>query len=749
MEVIMEYIRECDRQYILGKYHKLDEPFDPFKRLFYRNDERFDPSTGMAVADIIEGIWAQDKTIEHLPHSIRKSRAFAYVLENTRIGCDARDRFPHINAMDRPLNATLINMWRQEVIRDIIPDIEKRRRYLEKSGIATIWLDFDHIVPNWDRVFALGFPGLLEESENARKELECDHTLSEEEKAFYDSIVIAYQGIFTILERLSALANETPGCKRMADALGNLSHRAPQSFYEALMLDYMLFILCEHIEGIQVRSLSNFDRHFYPYYEADLKKGVSKEELCTDLAHFFMQFTAIGNYWNQPVYLGGCKADGTTEINPLSYVFLDVYDTLGIYNPKIQIKTAPNMPKAFLCKALDMIRRGNNCIVFVSDPHIRRAIMNVGGTEEEARTCVVKGCYEFGVNESAGTGANYVNLMKPMEYCLHEGCDGITGEKCALDSPKVEEYKSFEQFYAEYKRQLLFIVDEIMTVADSMDDYLEYINPQPVMSSTFVSCIEKGRDLMGGGAKRNGSGMGIGYLADAADSLTLINKYVFEKKQITLRELVTALDANFEGYEQLRLRLLNDREKYGNNKDFPDRIAAEIVEFLASYIVGKPNSRHRGGKWGLGFHVARMSYVQGKTTAASANGRKLGEELSKNASASMGQNREGATAAILSITKLPADRFAGDLSLDLGLLPSAVKGEAGLEVMYNLLMTFVERGGHAMHINVFDAETLRKAQREPEKYQDLQIRVCGWNVLFNNIAKEEQDGFIRQAESLV
>ena len=144
-----------------------------------------------------------------------------------------------------------------------------------------------------------------------------------------------------------------------------------------------------------------------------------------------------------------------------------------------------------------------------------------------------------------------------------------------------------------------------------------------------------------------------------------------------------------------------------------------------------------------------MSYVQAPTTLASANGRRRGEELSKNLSASMGQNREGATAAILSATKLDVTTFGYDAPLDLGLLPSAVKGEDGLEAMYGLLMTFCRRGGHAIHINVFDADTLRDAQAHPEKYQDLQIRVCGWNVLWNNIGKAEQDGFIRQAEALI
>lgn len=140
----------------------------------------------------------------------------------------------------------------------------------------------------------------------------------------------------------------------------------------------------------------------------------------------------------------------------------------------------------------------------------------------------------------------------------------------------------------------------------------------------------------------------------------------------------------------------------------------------------------------MGFHVARQSYDQGKRTASSPDGRLKGEELSKNLSASMGTNREGATAAILSVTKIDASKFISDAALDLGLLPSAVKGEDGLEAMYGLLTTFIKRGGHAIHINVFDAETLREAQENPEKYKNLQVRVCGWNTLWNKRAENMQ-----------
>ena len=261
------------------------------------------------------------------------------------------------------------------------------------------------------------------------------------------------------------------------------------------------------------------------------------------------------------------------------------------------------------------------------------------------------------------------------------------------------------------------------------------------------SCLKKAKDASFGGGTFNDSLLLFGFIADATDSLMMIKKYVYERNEITLTELVKVLDSNFEGAKALRLRLHADREKYGNNKERPDKIAVELVNFVTENVCGRANARE--GKWNLGFHVARMSYDQGTKTAASANGRLFGEELSKNISASMGQNREGATAAILSATKIDATSFTCDASLDLGLLPSAFKGEDGLEAMYGLLNTFIKRGGHALHINVFDADTLRDAQAHPEKYQDLQIRVCGWNVLWNNINKVEQDGFIRQAESLI
>ena len=739
----MEYIKDRDYEYIKNKYHDTTKPYNSFRR-FIRRDEIFDASTGTEYTVLRDEMMENDQKIAHLSHHIRKATAFSHVLKNTRISCDCRDRFPAINAISRPVS-DMQGKWKWELFSKILPEVGAKRDALEKAGTVTIWPDFDHAVPLWERIFALGFKGILDESEKSR----ASKKWGEEEDAFFEGVKLSYEAIIVLINRLADLADKTEGSERMGKALRNIASNPPETFYEALLVDYLFFMICEHIDNMQVRSLCNFDREFYRFYKHDIENGISEEEIRTDLAYFLLQFTAIDNYWNQPVYLGGCDENDKAITNELSYLFLDVYDKMGIFNPKVQLKISKTTPKDFALKALDMIRRGHNSIVFVGDETMRRALMNMGATADAARLCDVKGCYEYSVRGSYHVGMNYMNLLKPLEYALHGGKDGITGVMGGLECPAPSEYESFDELFAEYKRQLKNIVDVTVQIVNTFEDYLDYVNPAHVHSATLSSCIEKGRSATAGGGVENNSSFAAGFIADAADSLAIIKKYVFDKKEITLPELVAVLDKNYEGEELLRRKFYKDPDKFGNNKELPDKIAKEIIDFITSLVDHRPNAKRRGGKWDCGFHTARMCYIQGSTTAASPNGRLRGEELSKNCSASMGQNREGATAAILSTTKLDATTFVGDAALDLGLLPSAVRGDDGLEAMYGLLITFMNRNGHALQINVLNADTLRDAQAHPEKYADLQIRVCGWNVLWNNINKQEQDGFIRQAEALI
>lgn len=200
----MEIVKFENQDYIMNKYHMQDKPFNPFSR-FIRNDEIFCDESGLSPQEIISGIIELDNRISEMPHPIRKAKAFEYVLKNTRLSCDSRDIFPAINMIDRPLNATIVAKWRKEVFSETIPEIEKERSFMEKNGIATIWPDFDHSVPNWDIVFELGFKGILENSEKARLE---NKNFTEEQNAFYDGIQITYSAIIVFLERLEMQAEK-------------------------------------------------------------------------------------------------------------------------------------------------------------------------------------------------------------------------------------------------------------------------------------------------------------------------------------------------------------------------------------------------------------------------------------------------------------------------------------------------------------------------------------------------------------
>ena len=736
----MEYIRNEDLDYILNKYHDTAQPWTGHARFIPANAP-FPRENGKDPDEIRDMIVAQDETLQGCSRPIRKARALALVLENTRIAADPRDPYPAIQCLHRPLKPIVD---KRVVAHRIAPEWESERRALEKSGAATIWLDYDHSVPVWEDLFTLGFEGILARVKDKKSAHAQAGTLTAESEAFFDGIVIAYEAILRFIDRLCEEAT-LAGCTRQAQALARLRTGTPDSLYEALLLSYLYFIINEHLDYMQVRSLGQMDTLFLPCFERDLARGVSEEALRADWAYYLLQFAAIDNYWNQPMFLGGNDEREQTQINRLSYLILDVYDKMGIYTPKIQIKYNPQTPDAFLKKALDMVRRGHSSIVFVSDARIRRSLMQDGATAEEARTANVRGCYEFDVQGGMNMGMNYVNLLKPLEYAMHEGRDGRTGDPDGLPCPA--EFDSFAAFLDEYKRQLRHLLLKVTTLSNHLDCLLTEINPTLLLSATFETALDLGKDPLAGGSRTNGSGLMVGGIATVTDSLLAIRRLVFEEKAMTMAQLRHVLDANFEGHADLRARMLASTEKFGNGLEGPDALANDVLAFAADTVVHVPNAPTRGGHWHLGTHVARQIFDQGGKSIATPDGRLAFTEYSKNATPVQGQGRSGVTAAMRSAAGIPVELVCGDVCLDAAMHPSAVKGESGLAALLALVRGFDAMGGHAVHFNMLDTATLRDAQEHPERYADMQIRVSGWNALFTRMDKTEQDAYILQAEA--
>jgi formate C-acetyltransferase len=738
----MKYIKDKDYDYIMNKYHDATKAETSYR--FMANEKIFDESTGISPEQIHAHIGVIEEKYANHPHCIIKARAFEYILDNTKISCDARDIFPAICSIDRTLWKTLISKWEQEVFNDRIPETIRKKKELESRGALNIYIDYDHSMPNWERLFNRGIPGIIEDADIFKAKLETKKILSPEEISFYEAIKIEYEAFNRLIIRMAKLAEiNNP---KLCIALCRLSTGKPETFYEALLLSYLFFIVIEHIDCMQARSLGNFDRLFAPYYFDDIEKGKSEEALREELAYYLLQFQSINNYWGQPTYLGGTKKDGSTVINEFSYVFLDVYDKMGIYNPKLQLKISNETPKSIVLKALDMIRRGNNSIVFVCDKTVRAAFEKVGIDYDIAREYDITGCYAAYIQDAVPICSTYLNIMKPLEYTISGGYDAVTGNPVGLKTST--DFESYDAFYNCYLLQLKECLESVTEIEYAMSEFTSYINPQSLLSGVTLSSIENGIDILGGGATRANTTVCCGGIANVCDSLAAIRELVFESKRYTLKELKDILDSDFKDNESLRLEMIHKLPHFGNNDDSVDEIVKNVLSFICNTVTGKKN--RYGYNYRVDTHVARHSYIFGKHTAASPDGRHFGDELSKNSSATIGRAVNGPTAAILSTTKINCvDLCGGDSCLDLGLHPTAVKGEDGLEAMYSMLMVYAARGGFAMHINVFDADTLRDAQANPEKYEDLQIRVSGWNVLWNNINKEEQDGFIHQAEGLI
>lgn len=735
-----------DRFFLENKYHKIDEPFNPFDRMAYHG-YAFDPTTGDTDEEILVGLQNMRSSLEALPHPVAKAKAFAYVLEHTRIDVNEHDFFVGLYSLNRLPGQISSEAWNQKLFTEKLPEVRQTMDDLCRSGAATIWPDFDHVVPDWNAILTLGFPGLLTRAIEHKKKHEAAGTLTDEVRAFFEGIEITYTAILALIDRLYryAATQTHEKAKTCAECLKHLHDGAAQSFYEALQCIYLYFMLSECFDGYQVRSLGNgLDASLTPFYQNDLARGVSEEQIREYLRYFLIQWSAIGNYWGQPFYLGGTNKEGGTRYNDLSYAILEVYDELGIYNPKIQLKINHNTPDRLLFKAFDMIRRGHSSLVFCCEPGMIRAVMSYGATYDEARDMDIRGCYETGVRANeVSTGTAYVNALKPVEYVFSNGFDKNLGKVLGLQTGALSELRTFEDFYAAVLRQWAQLIEGAIDCANRYEPYLGYINPSNMYSACMEGALEKGVDAYQGGVKFNNSALLNCGLASLVDAVMAVKSFVYDRKEISLEELGKALEANWNGYEVLHSKILNSPHKYGCGDAETDRYATALARFFAFKVNNRPNAR--GGVFKAILHSARMFIEQRHTTGATPDGRHAGAEISKNASPSVGMDKNGVTALIGSVLKLEPYLYPESFCLDTMLHPSAVSGEEGLQVMKALLFTYMQGGGMSIQFNVFDLDTLKEAQKHPDKYRNLQVRVCGWNVLWNNLSATEQEAYMERA----
>ena len=440
------------------------------------------------------------------------------------------------------------------------------------------------------------------------------------------------------------------------------------------------------------------------------------------LVKFFAKFQ--GRMYGKPFLFG-------PDVNELTTLAFEVYREMQIVDPKLHVRLAERTPQAFLEQVVGCIRDGCTGIVTVNDDAQVEMLCRNGKAREDAEQYILIGCYEPAVmgRELNCSGAAGLNLAKAVELLLASG-----------------DYPTFDDLMAAYLGILDSHITRILDKVRREERLWPRINPSPLLSGTMDSCIERGLDVSQAGAKYNTSGICCYGIANAVDSLTVIRQFVYEERRCTLAELRDILAANWQGHEDLRLVARNRVPKWGNNDDRVDALAVRITDFLGERINHEPNAR--GGVFQAALYAILDSAKQwGRPTGALPDGRLAGEPLTINTGASIGMDRGGVTSLLNSVSGLDLSLFPNGTVLDVMLHPSVTGGDEGIRTLCSLIRSYFARGGMAIQFNIFDAGLLREAQRDPARFATLQVRVCGWNARFVDLAPEVQEMFIAKAEA--
>ncbi|MFA6930044.1 MAG: pyruvate formate lyase family protein [Lentisphaeria bacterium] len=566
-------------------------------------------------------------------------------------------------------------------------------------------VDASHVSPDWQAVLELGLPGLRSRAAKAGG------------TPFHRACVLVYDGAIRLSERLGKASHNK--------ALLAIAKRPPETLHEAFQLTYFLHELIENGKA-SVRSMGRFDRDFIRFYRHDLAAGLLTRDGAKELLkHYWMRF-----YTKHQGKLFGKNFCFGPDINELSYLGMETYYEMNVVDPKLSVFLRENTPYDFIELCMKSIRDGRTAIVSLNYDMIIKSMLKAGRAPDDVHNVVPIGCYEPAImgKEISLSGATHLLFPCVLLHTLKYGAA----------------YRSFEKLMAAFLADLADSAGEMATQQARCEKIWPEINPVPLLSATFAECVESGRDITEGGAKYNTTGCVASYIADCVDSLAAIRELVYRRKICSLSVLKKALAADWKGYEKLNFLARTTCPKWGNNDQQADDIALRVINYSAKVLNNLPNGR--GGKITPSIY-GQAVVERGREIGALPSGRYAGEPMSKNMDAVIAMDKNGVTALMESVLKVDMTDWPCGTCLDLMLHPTSVQGAEGIGILVSLIRTFIRRGGSGLQFNIFDANVLRDAQAHPKRYETLQVRVCGWNVRFNDLDKDAQETFIRQADA--
>jgi formate C-acetyltransferase len=644
-------------------------------------------------------------------------------------------------------------------------------RELLHNNPALVMNVFDvqgHLVLGHETVLKEGFCGIRQKALDA---LNNGNRADADKAAFLESTVICcdavrdFAGRFAVLAQEKAKREKDPARAKELEAMArhcaHVPYHTPRSFAEAVAALWLTQAAAYISFGmVAIFAIGRFDQYLYPFYAKDIQKGIITSEkalrlleellikLGTNLMILPYAAKSTGNELGSDSCaptVGGVDETGENAANPLSHLILDAFSNVKSLGNSFTIRLSEKTPESFWKKALETYRSTSGAALFY-DEAVVPALVKGGMEIADARNYGVIGCVEPAGNGDSFpcTSGNDISLAAAVEMTLLNGRLRMMGKRIGPKTGNPEKFKTFDEFFLAYKRQVSFMIDTVEKAVHIKDGIYKKLYPCPLVSATLAGCIENARDATAGGAKYNFGSIGARGFATALDCLAAIRHFVFEQKALSIKELLEMLKNNFADSEIWRQRLVNKAPKYGCDDDKVDFLACELAAFFCNNVSRRKTLR--GGAFRPGFFSYGMHVLEGLYIGALPNGRKAGEPVSNSFSPSNGAERKGPTAALASIAKIDASLISNGCAVNMKFLPQLLEDDERLAKFEGLVKGYFVQGGMELQPNVISNQVLKDAQKNPDSYRDLVVRVSGYSALFHDLGKPLQDEIIARTQ---
>ncbi len=579
-----------------------------------------------------------------------------------------------------------------------------------------------------------------------------------------DAVILFAERHADLAEELAASESDpqrVAELRKIAEVCRRVPAHAPRTFHEAIQMYWFVHLgTITELNGWDAMNPGHFDQHLAPFYEAGIAAGSLTRDQAKELLCCF--WIKVNNHPAPPkvgitaresgtyndftnLNIGGVTGDGEDGVSEVSYIMLEIVEELHILQPGNAVHVSSKTPDRFLHAACKVIRQGHGYpSIFNPDIYVQE-LLRQGKSLRDAREGGCSGCIEVGAfGKEAFILTGYLNVPKILEITLNNGIDPLSGKRVGIETGEARDFQSYDELYAAFNKQLNYIVDLKVRVSNYIDRMFAKYAPAPFLSVVIEDCISKGKDYYAGGPRYNTNYIQCTGLGTVTDSLSALKRHVFEQKTFSMERLLDAVAKDFAGEEFLRQTILNKTPFFGNDDDEADAIALQVYADLLAAIDGKPNTK------GETFHLNMLSTTChiyfGKMLGATPNGRFAGKSISDGTSPSHGADTHGPSAVIRSLVKLDHTLSGGTL-LNQRFLPSLLKRDEDIVRLGQLVRSYFAMGGHHIQFNIVDTATLKAAQKSPEDYRDLLVRMAGYSDYFNDMNADLQQEVIERTEN--